>query len=201
MNEFPFELSFGPAENAASENEIFVDFHVICHPAGMRSGGGVRYDFVGRVDLGVTDSTHKLSFREFNDACEFLRNNVIGHEKGICTPFGCRKLLYADWTASGRSLRYIENFVCEEVLPLYGNTHTLSNATGSQSTYFRLEARQIIKQYFNANHNDALIFCGSGSTSAMAKFIRIMENAAWNVSTVQKSGNVVRRDEFFSTLR
>jgi len=56
-----------------------------------------------------------------------------------------------------------------EVLPLYGNTHTTTSATGMQSTFFREESRQLIKQAVNASEEDALIFTGSGSTGAIAR--------------------------------
>eukprot|EP00439_Symbiodinium_sp_Y106_P038368 s7301_g4.t1 len=110
---------------------------------------------------------------------QFLRSNTIGIDHVVKTPFGVRRLAYGDFTASGRSLRWIEDFIKDHVLPVYGNTHTLSTATARQSTFFRNEARQIVKHYLNATHEDALIFCGAGTTGAIQKFVSIMCRANW----------------------
>ncbi|CAE7627898.1 ttcA [Symbiodinium sp. CCMP2456] len=114
-----------------------------------------------------------------SDLRQFLRSNTIGIDHVVKTPFGVRRLAYGDFTASGRSLRWIEDFIKDRVLPVYGNTHTLSTATARQSTFFRNEARQIVKHYLNATHEDALIFCGAGTTGAVQKFVSIMCRANW----------------------
>jgi selenocysteine lyase/cysteine desulfurase len=75
----------------------------------------------------------------------------------------------SDYIASGRAVGFVEDYLRAEVLPLYGNTHTTTSATGLQTTCFRHEARQIIKQACNAGEDDSLIFVGSGSTSAIVK--------------------------------
>ncbi len=59
-------------------------------------------------------------------------------------------LIYCDQTASNRPLRSIEEFIHESCLPLYGNTHTNTSVTGSQSTAFVAEARQIVAEGVNA---------------------------------------------------
>eukprot|EP00930_Biecheleria_cincta_P069297 TRINITY_DN57050_c0_g1_i1.p1 TRINITY_DN57050_c0_g1~~TRINITY_DN57050_c0_g1_i1.p1 ORF type:complete len:1174 (-),score=141.77 TRINITY_DN57050_c0_g1_i1:75-3563(-) len=115
---------------------------------------------------------------------EFLRSETVGIDHIIKTPFGARRLVYTDFTASGRALKWIENFIQDRVLPCYGNTHTLSTATARQSTFFRNEARQVIKHYLNATHEDALIFCGSGTTGAIHKFVGIMCRSNWNLATL-----------------
>ncbi len=53
-------------------------------------------------------------------------------------------LVYCDFTASHRPLKSIESYLTEKCLPLYGNTHTNTSLTGSQSTAFCSEARQIV---------------------------------------------------------
>ncbi|MBR7889812.1 aminotransferase class V-fold PLP-dependent enzyme [Marinomonas sp. A79] len=100
-----------------------------------------------------------------------IRNGIIGHDTQITTPFGQRTLTYADYTASGRSLDFIEDAIRQHVMPLYANTHTEANATGQQTTAFREQARQQIRSSVNATKDDLVIFCGSGATSAINTLI------------------------------
>ena len=68
---------------------------------------------------------------------ETIRASVIGEDEAIATPFGLRRVTYADYTASGRSLSFIEDVIRDTVLPLYANNHTESSGTGLQTTRFR----------------------------------------------------------------
>ncbi len=105
-----------------------------------------------------------------------VRDAVIGDDEAIATPFGLRRVTYADYTASGRSLSFIEDFIRDTVLPLYANTHTESSGTGLQTTRFREDARAIIRDAVGASRDEhAVIFCGSGSTGAIDKLIDCLE--------------------------
>ncbi len=104
-----------------------------------------------------------------------IRDSVIGDDEAFAGPFGVRRLTYADYTASGRSLSFIEDYIREQVMPLYANTHTESSGTGRQTTRFREDARDIIREAVGATRDEhAVIFCGSGSTAAVDKLIGIL---------------------------
>jgi selenocysteine lyase/cysteine desulfurase len=104
----------------------------------------------------------------------YIRSSVIGNEEMIDGPFGPRPVVYADYTASGRALSFIEDYIRDAVLPLYANTHTESSGTGRQSGHFREEAREIIRESVGATDEHAVVFCGSGATYAIDKLIGIL---------------------------
>ncbi|KZL17421.1 aminotransferase class V-fold PLP-dependent enzyme [Pseudovibrio sp. WM33] len=103
-----------------------------------------------------------------------IRKSVIGEDAAIATAFGRKPLVYADYTASGRSLSMIEDYIRDHVLPYYANTHTETSYTGAQTTALREQARQQIRSSVNANDDHSVIFCGSGATSAIHKLIDIL---------------------------
>lgn len=109
-----------------------------------------------------------------NTLLNTIRNSVIGENATIQTAFGEKPLVYADYTASGRSLGIIEDFIHDQVLPFYANTHTETSFTGAQTTRLREEARAQIASAINASDDDLIIFCGSGTTAAIDKLINIL---------------------------
>ena len=91
-----------------------------------------------------------------------IRTSVIGDDAVLEGPFGPRRMGYADATASGRSLAFVEDFIREQVLPMYGNTHTEASATGRRTTELREQARDVIHGAVNGGLDDVVVFCGSG---------------------------------------
>ena len=103
-----------------------------------------------------------------------FRKNIIGNQQCFESPFGKKQIVYADWTASGRAYRPIEEFILNRILPFMANTHTETTVTGKKITAAYEEAKSIVKEHVHANEDDVLIFCGSGMTSAVNKLQRIL---------------------------
>jgi len=106
---------------------------------------------------------------------ELVRASVIGDDEAVEGPYGVRRVTYADYTASGRSLSFIEDYLRDAVLPLYANTHTESSGTGLQTTRFREDARRLVLDGVGGTHDThAVIFCGSGSTAAINRMVDVL---------------------------
>jgi selenocysteine lyase/cysteine desulfurase len=105
---------------------------------------------------------------------EKFRNKIIGIDQTFESPFGEKKILYADWIASGRLYAPIEKKISYKFGPFVGNTHTETSETGTLMTKAYHLAQKKIKEHVNAGPNDVIITAGSGMTTVISKFQRIL---------------------------
>nr|XP_016463357.1 PREDICTED: probable cysteine desulfurase [Nicotiana tabacum] len=124
------------------------------------------FHMLEKGNISKSDSTEKK--------LSWLRSQIIGEDADFETPFGKRRLTYADHTASGRCLHYIENYITNNVLPFYGNSHTSDSYVGYQTTKIVHEAAAYVKKCLGGGEEDAIIFCGSGSTAAIKRLQEVM---------------------------
>lgn len=108
------------------------------------------------------------------DYFEPFRNHIIGQDQQFDSPYGRQRLIYADWVASGRLYRPIEEALVQRFGPWVANTHTETTTTGTTMTQAYHEAKTILKQHVNASAEDVIIMAGSGMTGAVARFQRLL---------------------------
>jgi selenocysteine lyase/cysteine desulfurase len=117
------------------------------------------------------DSLHGVE--SFEDVAAFLRVNEVGRRASIDTPFGRRLLTYADLTATGRYLHFIEAWI-RRIRPFYANTHTAVSSTGRIMTALREKAREVVARSVHAADDDIVLFTGSGATAAVNKLVGLL---------------------------
>ncbi|RNF34620.1 aminotransferase class V-fold PLP-dependent enzyme [Paracoccus methylarcula] len=112
-------------------------------------------------------------FREGLGDVRALDEGLIGRDAVISGPFGPRRLIYADYVASGRALRQVEETIIEEVLPWYANSHTEASHCGGMMTRLRRAARAEILRCTGGGDEHAVVFTGSGATAALNRLVHI----------------------------
>lgn len=126
----------------------------------------------------ASHSSHLLrQFRQGLDdgnAMAALRSGLIGKSAIVEGPYGPQKLIYADYVASGRALMQIEQFVLEQVLPYYANSHTEASHCGGLMTRLRREARAVIADCCGVDSDHAVIFAGSGATAGLNRLVKLL---------------------------
>ena len=103
-----------------------------------------------------------------------FRKEIVGIDQHFNSPYGIKKMIYADWIASGRLYSPIEKQITEIFGPFTGNTHSETSETGALMTHAYRQAQQIIKAHVNAGPNDIIITAGSGMTAVINKFQRML---------------------------
>lgn len=121
-----------------------------------------------------------------------FRQHIIGIDQDYYTSFGKQKIIYADWTASGRLYEPIELKMKDIFGPFMANTHTESNVTSSFMTLAYQHAKKIIKEHVHADQHDVILMDGFGMTSVINKLQRIL---GLRVPEMHKQGLSIPEDD------
>ena len=127
---------------------------------------------------------------------DYLRRELIGADAPIQTPFGERLMMYADYTASGRCLCFVENYL-RELQRIYANSHTEDDISGRSMTQLLMEAETSIKKSVNAGESGRIICVGNGASGAIDKLqqligVSLPPVTRWRLGTLL--GNAVGQD-------
>ncbi|MBX7195626.1 MAG: aminotransferase class V-fold PLP-dependent enzyme [Sandaracinaceae bacterium] len=103
-----------------------------------------------------------------------FRQQIVGIDQSFEGPYGPERIVYADWTASGRMYGPIEDVIRQQFLPFVANTHTETSETGATMTLAYHHALRRIKAHVNAGPEHALFGYGTGMTGVVNKLQRIL---------------------------
>lgn len=122
----------------------------------------------------ITTEVKKSHKSELEQYFKTFRDNILGVDLEFESPYGMQKMVYTDWTASGRLYRPIEEKMLHDFGPYVANTHTETTESGTAMTMAYHKAKRIIKKHVNCNEDDVLIVSGTGMTGVVNKFQRIL---------------------------
>lgn len=110
-----------------------------------------------------------------------VREQIVGIDALFDTPYGKRLMFYADYTASGRTLHFVEDYLKQQQ-NYFANTHTDDDMTGRYMTHLVEDAEQKIKQAVNADHTSKVVCVGAGATGAIERMQQIVGVALSSVT-------------------
>ncbi len=121
--------------------------------------------------MSIVDTKHKSKLEQY---FKQFRDEIVGIDLEFESPYGVQRMVYTDWTASGRLYGPIEEKMLNEFGPYVANTHTETTESGTAMTLAYHKAKDIIKEHINCNEDDVLIMSGTGMTGVVNKFQRIL---------------------------
>jgi selenocysteine lyase/cysteine desulfurase len=107
-----------------------------------------------------------------DDTCNFQANSY--GMPLIKTPWGVVPIVYADQTASGIPYRKIDQYIQCRIAPFYANAHS-NGYSGRKMAHLLCQSKAAIRRCIGASKEDAIIFTGSGSSSAVTHAIHAMD--------------------------
>jgi selenocysteine lyase/cysteine desulfurase len=129
--------------------------------------------FLNKILAGLFGTRNGHNEESASISLALLRSHIIGADHVIETPYGERLLTYADYTASGRSVDFIEDYI-KEILCLYANTHTEDDTTGRTMSQLFHQAEVMIRDAVGADERDCILTCGDGATLAIYRLQQIL---------------------------
>lgn len=136
---------------------------------------------------------------ELTDHFQKFRKDIIGNSVVYDSPYGQQNMLYADWVASGRLFKPIEERLSYEIGKWVANTHTETCESGQLMTNAYHYAQKLIKKHVNAYDTDVLITTGFGMTAALVKFQRILNLKNCGRTNIKNCGSADERPVVFIT--
>ena len=145
------------------------------------------------------DSFEMSNGKQLEEYFEPFRKGIVGINATFESPFGIKKIVYADWLASGRLYLPIEKRLIEVFGPYVANTHSETSETGTRMTQSYQFAHQYIKKSVNAGKDDVIITAGSGMTTVINKLQRILGLKSCNHAYVTDCIKYIERPVVFIT--